>query len=45
MAISRGFIEAMGGTIGAVNRTDRPGAVFIINLPVPKPPERLDTAA
>ena len=45
LAISRGFIEAMGGTIAAVNRTDRPGAVFSINLPVPKPPERLDTAA
>ena len=45
LAISRGFIEAMGGTIDAANRSDRPGAVFTINLPVPKATERLDTAA
>ena len=45
LAISRGFIEAMGGTIDAANRSDRPGAVFTINLPVPKAAERLDTAA
>ena len=45
LAISRGFIEAMGGTIDAANRSDRPGAVFTINLPVPKASERLDTAA
>ena len=44
-AISRGFIEAMGGSIDAANRSDRPGAVFTINLPVPKAVERLDTAA
>ena len=36
LAISRGFIEAMGGTIDAANRSDRSGAVFTINLPVPK---------
>jgi two-component system, OmpR family, sensor histidine kinase KdpD len=34
LAICRGFIEAMGGTIAAANRTDRPGAVFIIEMPV-----------
>ncbi len=34
LAICRGFIEAMGGTIVAANRTDRPGAVFIIEMPV-----------
>jgi two-component system sensor histidine kinase KdpD len=45
LAISRGFIEAMGGTLNATNRPDRPGAVFTITLPVPKPTERLDTAA
>ena len=45
LAISRGFIEAMGGTIDAANRSDRSGAVFTINLPVPKVTERLDTAA
>ena len=35
LAICRGFIEAMGGTITAANRTDRSGAVFTITLPVP----------
>jgi two-component system sensor histidine kinase KdpD len=35
LAICRGFVEAMGGTIMAANRTDRTGAVFTIALPVP----------
>jgi two-component system sensor histidine kinase KdpD len=35
LAICRGFIEAMGGTISASNRTDGHGAVFTITLPVP----------
>jgi len=35
LAICRGFVEAMGGAITAANRTDRPGAVFTITLPVP----------
>ena len=35
LAICRGFVEALGGTIVASNRTDRPGAVFTIDLPVP----------
>ncbi|HVY17711.1 MAG TPA: sensor histidine kinase KdpD [Rhodopila sp.] len=35
LAICRGFVEAMGGTISAANRSDRPGAVFTITLPVP----------
>ena len=35
LAISRGFVEAMHGTIAAANRTDRTGAVFTITLPVP----------
>ncbi|MGA7546103.1 MAG: sensor histidine kinase KdpD [Methyloceanibacter sp.] len=45
LAISRGFIEAMHGSITAANRSDRPGAAFTITLPIPKPTERLDTAA
>ena len=35
LAIARGFVEAMGGTITAANRTDRSGAVFTLTLPVP----------
>ena len=33
LAICRGFVEAMGGTIGVGNRTDRSGAVFSLALP------------
>ena len=36
LAICRGFIEAMGGTIAAANRRDRPGAVFTVTLPAPR---------
>ena len=43
LAICRGFIEAMNGSIAAANRTDRPGAVFTMSLPVAalpgQPPE------
>jgi two-component system, OmpR family, sensor histidine kinase KdpD len=35
LAICRGFIEAMDGTITAMNRQDRRGAMFVITLPVP----------
>jgi two-component system sensor histidine kinase KdpD len=35
LAICRGFMEAMDVTITVANRTDRPGAVFTITLPVP----------
>jgi two-component system sensor histidine kinase KdpD len=48
LAICRGFTEAMGGTITAANRTDRPGATFTISLPVPAevaPLPREDAAA
>ena len=45
LAIARGFVEAMGGSITAANRSDRSGAVFTITLPVPKSTERLETAA
>jgi two-component system, OmpR family, sensor histidine kinase KdpD len=34
LAIARGFVEAMGGTLTAGNRTDRSGAVFTITLPI-----------
>ncbi|MGH6881332.1 DUF4118 domain-containing protein [Hypericibacter sp.] len=34
LAICRGFVEAMGGTIVAENRTDRSGAIFRIALPM-----------
>ena len=46
LAICRGFVEAMGGTITAGNRTDRRGADFTISLPLPdeKMPPRDDTA-
>lgn len=40
LAICRGFIEAMGGTIAAGNRTDRRGAVFTIEMPVPSEGDR-----
>ena len=45
LAISRGFVEAMHGTIVATNRSDRSGAMFTIDLPVPRQEQRLDTAA
>lgn len=35
LPICRGFIDAMGGTIVAGNRTDRSGAIFTIRLLVP----------
>ncbi|HTZ34460.1 MAG TPA: sensor histidine kinase KdpD [Stellaceae bacterium] len=34
LAICRGFIEAMGGSIAARNRSDRSGAIFTLSLPV-----------
>jgi two-component system sensor histidine kinase KdpD len=42
LAICRGFVEAMGGTISASNRTDRRGALLTVTLPVPaeQPQER-----
>jgi two-component system, OmpR family, sensor histidine kinase KdpD len=33
LAVCRGFVEALGGTIQAGNRGDRPGAVFTIEFP------------
>jgi two-component system, OmpR family, sensor histidine kinase KdpD len=40
LAICRGFVEAMRGSITAGNRTDRPGAVFTMTLPVLAEAER-----
>ncbi|GJD44133.1 Sensor protein KdpD [Methylobacterium cerastii] len=40
LPISRGFIEAMGGTVTGANRRDRAGAAFTIALPVPAEPAR-----
>jgi two-component system sensor histidine kinase KdpD len=33
LAVCRGFVEALGGTIDAGNRSDRSGAVFTIRFP------------
>ena len=41
LAIARGFVEAMGGTLTASNRTDRAGAAFTLAFPAPAPrPDR-----
>jgi two-component system sensor histidine kinase KdpD len=45
LAISRGFVEALNGTISAVNRTDRSGALLTIRLPVPATQKTLETDA
>jgi two-component system sensor histidine kinase KdpD len=45
LAICRGFVEAMGGTIHAGNRSDRTGAVFTIEMPVPDGEDRPGPAA
>ena len=37
LAVCRGFVEAMGGTVVAANRLDRSGAVFTVTLPVAAP--------
>jgi two-component system sensor histidine kinase KdpD len=34
LAVCRGYVEAMGGTITAANRTDRSGTVFTLTFPV-----------
>jgi two-component system sensor histidine kinase KdpD len=33
LAICRGFLQSMGGSISAANRSDRDGAVFTVKLP------------
>ncbi|NCU02088.1 sensor histidine kinase [Candidatus Macondimonas diazotrophica] len=42
LSICKGFIEAMGGTITASNRTDRSGAIFTIRMPVPTDRPKLE---
>ncbi|SEH43005.1 two-component system, OmpR family, sensor histidine kinase KdpD [Rhizobium tibeticum] len=42
LSICRGFVEAMGGTITAGNRSDRSGAAFTIRLPTPNEIQKLD---
>ncbi|RUV52673.1 sensor histidine kinase KdpD, partial [Mesorhizobium sp. M7A.F.Ca.MR.228.00.0.0] len=44
LSICRGFVEAMGGTIMAANRTDGSGAVFTIKMPRPANPPNFDTS-
>ena len=43
LSICRGFIEAMGGTISAGNRSDRSGAVFVITMPIPTEAQPAET--
>jgi two-component system sensor histidine kinase KdpD len=45
LAVSRGFIESMGGTLNAANRADGRGAIFSIMLPVPEAGEIAERAA
>jgi len=42
LSICRGFVEAMGGTITAANRSDRSGAIFTIRMPVVTEAARLE---
>jgi len=43
LAICRGFVQALGGTITAANRTDRKGALLTITLPVPSQQQEVPT--
>ncbi|HET6390677.1 sensor histidine kinase KdpD [Hyphomicrobium sp.] len=45
LPIARGFVEIMGGTLTAANRSDGQGAVFTISLPAGYESETLDHAA
>ncbi|WEF25020.1 sensor histidine kinase KdpD [Paracoccus sp. S3-43] len=42
LSICKGFVEAMGGTISATNRTDRPGAIFTLRFPIGPEPSTLE---
>jgi two-component system, OmpR family, sensor histidine kinase KdpD len=44
LAICRGFVEAMGGTIAAGNRSERKGALFVVTLPVEAVPANENAA-
>jgi len=45
LAVCRGFVEAMHGTIAVANRPNRSGAVFVITLPLASHQEALTGAA
>ena len=45
LVISRGFVEAMGGTLTASNRTDRQGAAFTLTFAAPARARRPSEAA
>jgi two-component system sensor histidine kinase KdpD len=45
LAVCRGFVEAMGGSIAAANRVERAGAVFTITFPDAPAEERPAEAA
>jgi two-component system sensor histidine kinase KdpD len=45
LPICRGFVDAMGGTIEAANRSDRSGAAFTIKLPVTADDTQFDRVA
>jgi two-component system, OmpR family, sensor histidine kinase KdpD len=45
LAIARGFVEPLQGTIAAANRIKRSGAAMTITLPIPIGTKTLDTAA
>jgi two-component system sensor histidine kinase KdpD len=45
LAIARGFVEAMRGSIAAINRNDRSGATFIIKFPIRGSTRLLETDA
>jgi signal transduction histidine kinase len=36
LATSRNIVVEHGGTLEATNRTDRPGAIFLVSLPLPR---------
>jgi len=42
LSICKGFVEAMGGTIFANNRDDRPGAIFTLRFPTGPEPTTLE---
>jgi len=42
LSICKGFVEAMGGTILATNRADRPGAIFTLRFPIGPEPSTLE---
>jgi two-component system, OmpR family, sensor histidine kinase KdpD len=45
LAIARGFVEPLRGTIAAANRIDGSGAAMTITLPIPIGTKTLETAA